>query len=185
MGTIGPYLPELIAPVDNLNLFQFQFDLFWGHGANQIIDLRVVSEQAAVRDLQDVVGLSACDGVNLAAQVQINAVFGHSLPERRFPAAFQHQAAGTFLPDRPQNGGMAHHDNILNAGIVSDDLLEPFELRSRDPGDNSSLGAVALLEHIDRDEQCVIVNEPEGRTLHAKGPVERHLEVSLKLAFKV
>lgn len=93
LGAVVADLPEFVAGVYDFDFLQFQLDLVAGDGAHEVVDLRVIAEQAAVGDLQDVVGPRAGDRVDLAAEVEINAEFLHRLPQRRVGAAFEHQAA--------------------------------------------------------------------------------------------
>lgn len=64
--------------------------------------------------------------------------------------------------------------------VLSEYPFKPLELLAGHPGGNLALVALALLEHVDRDEQGILVEPIKGSPLHVVGTVQGHLEMSPK-----
>ncbi len=120
--------------------------------------------------------------MDLTAQVQIGPMLPKALPEGRILASIEGQVRRAFRCDRAEDRRVPHRDDVLDAGIVGDDAFQPGELLARDLGDDTPLWPGAFLEHIQRREQRVLVNEPEGGAPHAKRTVQRHSKILLELA---
>jgi hypothetical protein len=74
-----------------------------------------------------------------------------------------------------------HDHYMVHLGaVLAEHLFEPLELLAGHPGRDLTLLALALLEHVHRHEQGVLVEPVEGGPLHVVGPVERHAQMTLE-----
>ncbi len=64
--------------------------------------------------------------------------------------------------------------------MLTEHLIEPLELFSGHPGRDLPLVALALLEHIHRDEQGIPVKPVEGGALHVVGAIKGHAQMTPK-----
>ena len=75
------------------------------------------------------------------------------------------------------------HDMVHLGAVLAEHLLEPLELLAGHPCRNLALVALALFEHVHRDEQGILVEPVKRGSLHVVWAVEGHLEVSTKSIF--